>query len=121
MIIGALVWFIAMTGLYAFSERQAERFVAALPPEQTATSGDDGATEHLRRRAVLWRRWWPWISLAMFPLFVLGGAGLSALGIGIDHLLPFNDLRAIIQGLLIIGVAFCVARLLWERRPPRDI
>jgi len=146
MILGGLAWFIAMTGLYAFSERQSERFVAALPADETArlpnkragfgiglilyelargrllaTPADDRATEQLRRRAVLWRRWWPWVSFAFFPPFVFAGAGLSALGIGIDRLPSFNDLRAIIQGLLIIGVALYVARLLWERRPPRDI
>ena len=142
MILGGLLAFVAGVALFALSERLAERYVRALPPDVVTRLPNkrgfmigpiryslardrllripvaDPNAERLRRRAVFWGRWWPWIYMALFVPFVLLGVALSlaGIGIGVDSLPPYDVMRTAIQVLSIAGIVLYLAWYLWKRR-----
>jgi len=141
MILGALLAFAAGVAFFAVSERLAERYVAALPPAVVTRLPNkrafmigpiryslarrrllripvaDPKVERLRRRALFWGRWWPWIYVALFVPFVLLGVALSVagIGIGVDSLPPYDVIRTAIQVFSIAGLALYVGWYLWKR------
>src|SRR6266576_1268076 len=130
MILGALLAFAAGMVFFALSEHLAERYVAALPPAVVTRLPNkrafmigpiryslarhrllripvaDHNVERLRRRAVFWGRWWPWIYMALIVPFVLLGVALSVagIGIGVDSLPPYDVMRTAIQACSIAGI-----------------
>ena len=142
MILGALLAFAAGVAFFALSERLAERYVAALPPAVVTQLPNkrafmigpiryslarrrllripvaDPNVERLRRRALFWGRWWPWIYMALVVPIVLLGVALSVAGIGIavDIVPPYDVMRTSIQAFSIAGLALYLSWYLWKRR-----